>query len=116
MFDRARWGGSILQGKGGTLLIEEGLRRTLRFGTKQIGSFGKANFTIPYANEKQISLNLVHVNINVPILLGLDVVDAYKLYVINIKDLIIFVEPQSFCTLTRRLSHLYYNRYQNVYG
>eukprot|EP00171_Calliarthron_tuberculosum_P022166 IDg22166t1 len=76
------------------LLISKGANIVYKFGTHREPSIGKAKFKLPYANDREIIIELDVVNLNVPLLIGLDVLDRYKLYVDTVENKLVCKEPK----------------------
>ena len=53
--------------------------RLYKFGTQRKARILKANFRIPYSSDRHKNSELDAVDINIPLLLGLDFVNLYKL-------------------------------------
>ena len=90
------------------LLIEERIQRTFKFGSKKKSRLGAAKFWILYGGNQMVDIYLDVVDINIPLLLGIDRLDEQKLYVNNIKDVLVWVEPKWSHPITQKLGHLLY--------
>ena len=90
------------------LAIQPSTPLTYKFGSEKTVSIGKAKFRIPYAGTKHMFLNLDVVDIDVPLLVGLDVMDEYKLMVDNLDNRLVCKKPFWSAPLTRKRGHLYY--------
>lgn len=63
---------------------------------------------IPYGNGRFIKAELDVVDIDVPLLIGLDILDEHKLYINNVKNLLVCENPQWSGPVTRKMGHIYY--------
>ena len=100
-------------GKGLNMLAEKS-PKIFRFGTQAMESLGTLYFRIPVNDDFFVSFMASVVDINVPLLLGLDVMSEYKL-VVDIGDSILFSKLQGWmATLTQKLGHIYLTCDQNI--
>ena len=94
-------------------MLAEKSPKIFRFGTQAMESLGTLCFRIPANDDFLVSFVGV-VDINVPLLLGLDVMSEYKL-VVDIGDSILFSKLHGWmATLTRRLGHIYLTCDQDI--
>ena len=76
------------------LVIDKILHRTFRLASQKKASLDVSNFRIPYGNGQMMELHLDEIDTNILILFGLDRLDEYKMYVNNVEDLLIGVDPK----------------------
>eukprot|EP00171_Calliarthron_tuberculosum_P001155 IDg1155t1 len=76
------------------LLMMKSTNMVYKFGTYREPSIGTAKFKIPYADDREIVVELDVVNLNVPLLIGLDVLDKYKLFVDTVENKIVCKNPK----------------------
>ena len=72
---------------GEALVVEKRQGRTFKFGTLRKPSLGVIKIRFPYACNRMIDIYLDVIDINVSLLMGLDRLDEYKLYVSNMKNI-----------------------------
>eukprot|EP00171_Calliarthron_tuberculosum_P003182 IDg3182t1 len=82
------------------LAIIPATKRLYKFGSERKASVGKAKFCIPYAEDRHIMIELDVVEIAIPLLIGLDVLDKYKLVVDNVENRLICRDPKWSAPLT----------------
>ena len=87
------------------LVIEPKRNRTFKFGSERKLSKGVVKFWIPYAGDKIINTSLDVVDINVPLILGLDELDEYITYVNNVEVILVCTEPEHKHPINRKLGH-----------
>eukprot|EP00171_Calliarthron_tuberculosum_P021509 IDg21509t1 len=64
-----------------------------------------------------IPLIVKRVEINVPLLVGLDLMDKYKLYIDNVSNMLVCKAPQWSHPVTRKFGHVYYEwTYETMYS
>ena len=90
------------------IVIEERIQHTFKFGSQKKASLGAAKFWIPYGGNQIMDMYLDVVDINIPLLLDLEKLDEQKLYVNNIKNVLVCVEPKWSHPITRKLGDLFY--------
>eukprot|EP00171_Calliarthron_tuberculosum_P000524 IDg524t1 len=90
------------------LLMMKSTNMVYKFGTYREPSIGTAKFKIPYADDREIVVELDVVNLNVPLLIGLDVLDKYKLFVDTVENKIVCKNPKWEAPLKRARGHVYY--------
>ena len=83
-------------------------RPIFRFGKDRQGSIGTCHLRIPYAGSNFMMLELDVVDIDVPLLLGLDTLDKYSLYCNNVKNQLVCENPKWIHNMSRKYGHLYY--------
>ena len=96
------------------LIIEERMESTFKFGSQKKASLGTAKLWIPYGGSQMMEIYLDVVDINIPLLLGIDRLSEQKTYVNNIKDVLVCVELKRFHQITRKLQHLLYKWRKDV--
>lgn len=79
-----------------------------KFGSDRQRSIGKCCMRIPYANYYAINMKVDVVNVDIPLLIGLDVLDKYYLYCNNVRNELVCEDPVWSHPITRKLGHLYY--------
>lgn len=79
-----------------------------RFGSQKRVSVGKAKFRVPYAEGRHMHMELDVVDIDIPLLIGLDMLDKFKLVVDNVDNILRCKEPRWSVTIVRKFGHLYY--------
>ena len=97
------------------LVVEPKRNITFKFSSERKPSKGLVKFWIPYAGDKIINISLDVVDINVPLILGLDKLDEYKMYVNNVENILVCTEPEHKHPITRKLGHLWYEWTKDVF-
>ncbi len=90
-----------------SLVIEPKRNRSFKFGSERKPSKGVVRFWMPYAGDQIINISLDVVDINVPLILGLDKLEEYKMYVNNVENILVCTEPKHKHHITRKLGHLW---------
>ena len=90
------------------LLIESSPPRTFKFGSQRKKSIGATEVKVLYGQDKLVLLRLDVIEVNIPILLGLDTLDKFKMYVNNVLDLLTCMKPPWEQPITRKNGHLFY--------
>lgn len=90
------------------LVIKRGSQKTFRFGSQKAESIGVSQFMIPYADNRWIKVHLGVVGLDVPMLIGLDVMDKYKLIADNVDNKLICKKNDWNGGLTRKYGQIYY--------
>ena len=88
--------------------------RTFKLGSLMEPSIGTTKIRVPYREGLFMDLDLDVVDINFPLLLGLDKLDQYKCYVNNVENIMVCVQPRWQHSITRKLGHLFYGWFINV--
>lgn len=83
-------------------------RRVYRFGAGRHPAVGAIPGRIPVTGDFCIPLVVDVIDLNVPLLLGLDVLDAYKIYVNNTINRLVFVNKGVSVPVVRKMGHIYY--------
>lgn len=91
------------------------MERIFKFGSQNKASLGSAKFRIPYRGNQMKEIYLDVVDINIPLFLGLDRLNEQKMYVNNIEDVLLCVEPKRSHSITRKLWHLFYEWTNDVF-
>lgn len=61
------------------LVLSDSKPKVYKFGSHRKVSVGKAKFRIPYADSRHMHVELDIIDIDIPLLLGLDILDKFKL-------------------------------------
>lgn len=96
----ARWAGTDL-----TFSTPDGA--TFCFGGKSYQSRGVAHIRMPIANSLYLPLDVDVVDLDVPFLLGLHVLDALKMYINSVSNELICVAYNVVMPIVRRHGHAY---------
>ena len=97
------------------LAIEERIGRTFKFGSQKKASLGAAKFWIPYGGNQMMETYLDVVDISIALLLGLNRLNEHKLYINNIEEVSVRVEPKWSHPITRKSAHLFYEWTKDVF-
>eukprot|EP00171_Calliarthron_tuberculosum_P002994 IDg2994t1 len=90
------------------LIMKRGSQKIFKFGEHVISSISQSIFRIPYANNRSICEELDIIDINIPLLMGLDLMGKYKLYIDNVSNMLICQTPRWYHPVTRKFGHIYY--------
>ncbi len=82
--------------------------RIFRFGKDKQPGMVQAKIRIPYATGRHIYAVIDVINIDVPLLLRLDILKKYKLYLNNVDNLLLCVDPKWSAPIVRKKGHVYY--------
>eukprot|EP00171_Calliarthron_tuberculosum_P018035 IDg18035t1 len=99
------------------LVIKKSTSNLFKFGEHRVRSIGVSLFRIPYANDRTILEELDVVDINVPLLIGLDLMDKHKIFVDNVDNKLVCKDLQWCHQVKRKLGHLFYEwTYDTMYS
>ena len=81
--------------------------KTFRFGDGVFNSLGTIPIRIPTSDESFLFLDIDVVQANVPMLVGLDILDRYYLVPDNVENLLVDKKANWKMPITRKFGHLY---------
>lgn len=90
------------------LVISSNTNRMLKFGTDRQKSIGKAKFRVLLEEKGHILIEVDIVKIDVPLLIGLDIMDKHHLYVNTVQNLLVCEKPEWNILVVRKRGHIYY--------
>lgn len=71
------------------VVIMPSSRTFFKFGKHREASIGKAQLRVPYSDSRYMQLDVDVVEIDVPLLIGLGVMDKHNIYVDNVDNLLV---------------------------
>lgn len=77
-----------------------------KFSKNSLANIGKVQFRVPYANNRNIELNLYVGDIDVPLLISIDSMDKYSIYVNNVDNLLVCKDPVWSCPVISKNGHI----------
>lgn len=81
--------------------------RRYRIGGYDFVTVGEVHIRVPVAKDFFIPLEVKVIDLNVPLLLGVDTLDLYRMYVNNVTNRLIGLNESVTTPLVRKIGHIY---------
>lgn len=99
------------------LVLSDSKPKVYKFGSNHKVSVGKAKFRIPYAGNRHMHVELDIINIDIPLLFGLDLLDEFKIVADNVDNRVYCKRLKRSVPIVRKFGHLYYEwPYEMIYS